>query len=132
MSFSEKSAWVLILVTLLVGFYYIFGLAEAGGFAQQGQVLPAIIIFIILSVITHIVIAILNPKASDTRDERDRDIERKGEVAGSFTLGGFMLFILAFAAINEQWCIANVAFIGLLASELVKAFWQVALYRFGA
>ena len=132
MSFSEKSAWVLILVTLLVGFYYVTGLAEAGGITAPGRVLSAIIIFVILATIIHIGVALLNPKASDTTDERDREIERKGEVAGSVTLGMFMLFILAFAAISQQWHIANVAFIGLLASELVKSLWQVALYRFSA
>ena len=132
MSFYEKSAWVLIVALALVGGNYIFELVEAGGIAEPGQILSSIIVFVILVTIFHIVIAVMNPKATDTQDERDREIERKGEVAGSYTLGGFMLAILAFSAIGEQWHIANLAFIGLLSSELMKCIWQVALYRLSA
>ena len=129
MSFQEKSAWVLIIVTLIVAADFIFGLARNGGIATAGGIFPSIIFFVILVTIIHIAIAVINPKETDTADERDYDIERKGEVIGSYTLAAFMLFILAAAALSEQWLIANVAFLGLMASELAKCLWQVLLYR---
>ena len=132
MSFQEKSAWVLIIATAIIGGLFVFGLAEDGGIAAQGNIFSAIILFVILVVVMHIAIAILNPKAADTSDERDRQIERKAEMAGGFTLGGFMLLILAMASISGDWHIANLAFIGLLASELIKGLWQIALYRLSA
>ena len=129
MSFQEKSAWVLMCATLIVGIVYVIKLSAAGGIFAPSWLLPAIILFVVIVAVAHIAIAITAPKASDTKDERDNDIDRKGEVAGSFTLGGFVLIILALGAINQQWLYANLAFIGLLASELVKAVWQITLYR---
>ena len=132
MSFKEKSAWVLIVALLLVGGHFVLTLAGSGGLDVQGKIFYSIIVFVVLVALFHIAIAVFNPKTSGAADERDREIERKGEAAGSYTLGGFMVGILAFSAINEQWLIANLAFLGLLASELVKALWQVTHYRLSA
>ncbi|WP_306251267.1 hypothetical protein [Parvularcula sp. IMCC14364] len=132
MPFQEKSAWVLTLVTLAVGFIYGGYLMQAEGLATPGLMLPMIILFIMLTTVFHIIVAIINPKSADTIDERDRNIERKGGEAGGFVLGGFVLVIMALAMINGEWLIANLAFIGMLTSELVKALWQVTLYRLSA
>ncbi len=132
MSFQEKSAWTALAATLIVGAVYLGKLSASGGIIAPGWLLPAVILFSTILIVGHIAIAVSNPKTADTADERDRDIERKGEVAGGFTLGSFVFLILALGVISGEWAFANLAFIGLLASELVKAMWRVALYRRGA
>ncbi len=132
MSFQEKSAWVLGIVTLLVGAVYGGILWQAEGLFTPMLMLPMIVLFIMLTIVFHIVAALLNPRAADTTDDRDREIERKGDAAGGYITGGFMLLIMALAMITNHWMIANLAFIGMLAAELVKALWRVTLYRLGA
>ncbi len=129
MNFKEISTWVVLIAYGLVTYSFLGNLSEAGGISTKGNILSAVMMFVIITIVAHIIIAIAAPKLKDTSDERDRDIERKGEVAASFTLGAFVLFILAHSALNENWLIANLAFIGLIASEIVKSTWQIFLYR---
>ena len=132
MAFQEKSAWILLFANLIVGGVYAAKLNAAGGINAQGWLLPAIVLFIMLVATAHIVSAIISPKESDVADERDKEIERKGEMIASFMMSGVVLFILAYAALNQLWLIANVAFIGLIAAEFIKAGYRISLYRLGA
>ena len=123
MAFQEKSAWILLFANLIVGSIYAAKLNAAGGIDAQGWLFPAIVLFILLVATAHIISAIISPKESDVADERDKEIERKGEMIASFMMSGVVLFILAYAAINQLWLIANVAFIGLIFVLLV---WHVS------
>ena len=132
MAFQEKSAWILLFANLLVGGIYAAKLNAAGGIDAQGWLFPAIVLFVAFVAIAHIVSAIISPKEADISDERDKEIERKGQMIASFVMGGVVLFILAYTAINQLWLIANVAFIGLIAAEFIKAGYRISLYRLGA
>ena len=77
MSFQEKSAWILLLVCLIVGGLYGQSLIEAGGIGAESWILTAIIIFIVLAIVIHIAVSILFYRDSDKSDERDRRIARR-------------------------------------------------------
>ncbi len=132
MSFKEVSAWIVITANLIVAGFFANTLANAEGIQTEGQILPYVLLFVGIVVVAHIVFAILNPKSSDREDERDRDIERKGERAASMTLGGFALFVLFWSMAHGDWMIANIIFVGLITSEMVKNIWQITLYRLTA
>ncbi|MEQ9316401.1 MAG: hypothetical protein RLN72_11165, partial [Henriciella sp.] len=79
MSFHEKSSWAMGLI-LLVGLVFYFQNVAAmseGLDAIAPPVLPIVVVYIglivVLSIISHILIAIIKPsEADDTMDERDK------------------------------------------------------------
>lgn len=132
MSFREKSAWVVLLAMLLVYGGYALRLFQGDGLADgsTGALFTAVTGFVAVAVAGHIVIAALSPKhANEAADERDRRIALLGDRAGGYALGAFALAALALALIEGEQKIANLIFLGLAGSEIVKNLWQVALYR---
>ncbi len=132
MSFKEISTWILLILFAGLAFLYVSPVIETRSFesAGGGQIFGFIIAFVVLFTIAHIVLAVAAPKtANEAEDERDKRIELYGERAGGFALGAVTLFGLAVALIAENRLFANIFFLGLVWSEIVKALWQVALYR---
>ena len=129
MTFQEKSAWILLLVSAAVGAWYGHQLWQAGGLGAHSQILTAIVVFIVLAIIVHIAAGILSPKGADMTDERDRRIARRGDMIGGGVLNATLLLIIALSLRDQNWLTANVAFFGLLIAEGAKALWQVILYR---
>jgi len=135
MSFKEKSAWVVLIAMLWVFGGYAWSLYQGGGFGAgtTGVMFVTIIGFVILIVIAHIIVAIFSARPGDEEeDERDRRLEMQAECAGGFVLGVFVFTGLAVALWRGDYMIANILFLGLAASEIVKNLWQVTLYRRGA
>ncbi|WP_421792672.1 hypothetical protein [Hyphobacterium sp.] len=138
MSFREKSTWVLLAVTVIVyGLYFAntIGGALANGVpevADNVRLFGAVVLMVILSIIAHIVIAILSPKDADTADERDRLIELRGDQYGGFVMAValFSTLGLALAGASVFW-IAHAALAGLVVSELVKSVSKLIDYRRG-
>ena len=138
MSFREKSTWVLLALTVIVyGWYFATTLGAALGagvppVADNVRLFGAVVVMVILSVVAHIVIAILPPKEADAADERDRLIELRGDQRGGFvmTVALFSTLGLALAGASVFW-IAHGALAGLVISELVKAVTKLIDYRRG-
>jgi len=138
MSFREKSTWVLLAVTIIVyGWYFATTLGGALGsgtppVVDNVRLFGAVVVMVILSVVAHIVIAILPPKEADAADERDRLIELRGDQRGGFvmTVALFSTLGLALAGASVFW-IAHGALAGLVISELVKAVTKLIDYRRG-
>lgn len=138
MSFREKSTWVLLAVTLLVyGWYFATTLGSGLG-AGVPEVLDnvrlfgAIVTLVVLTIVAHIIIAILSPKDADTADERDKLIELRGDQRGGFIMAValFGTMGLAMAGASVFW-IAHAALAGLVTSEIVKAVSKLVDYRRG-
>jgi hypothetical protein len=138
MNFREKSTWVLLAVTIIVyGWYFATTLGGALG-AGVPEVLDnvrlfgAIITLVMLTIIAHIVIAILSPSEADQSDERDRLIELRGDQRGGFLMAValFSTMGLAMAGASVFW-IAHAALAGLVVSEIVKAVSKLIDYRRG-
>ena len=138
MSFQEKSAWLMLgVVTFVYGWYFIDVLGQVddtplADIAYRGEMLGAVIVLVVLSIVGHIIAAVTNPSEAEKTDERDREINRYGEYVGGFALGAGALVALFMAMFEfEYFWIANVILGGLVLSEVVSNAVQVALYRRG-
>ncbi len=84
MSFREKSAWIIAVIT--VGAYaayltIILGRAENSPLTEVSYVstlLWTIGAVIAVTIVAHIAVAIASPKDADIKDQRDREINRFG------------------------------------------------------
>lgn len=132
MSFKEISAWIVLVAMAWIFGGYAWSLYQQGGFgAGTTEVMfGAMIGFVVLVVIAHIAVAIFAARSGDEEaDERDRLIELKADSLAGYVLGAAVLNGIAFSLINGHYLIANILFLGLAASEIVKNAWQVLLYR---
>lgn len=134
MSFKEISAWIILVALLWVFGSYAGSLFQAGGFgvATSGIMIGAIIGFVFLVVAGHIVVAIAASRhidSDDEEDERDRRIEAKADRLAGIILTIAALNALGFALYDGAFRIANILFLGLAASEIIKNVWQIILYR---
>lgn len=135
MTFKEMSAWIVLAALVVIFGGYAWSLREAGSFGAGATVMmfASIFTFVGVLVVAHIVVAIISPKsANETEDERDRRIDLRAEEAAGFSLGCAVLFALAVALIEGSYLLANILFLGLAASEIVKKTYQVFLYRLSA
>lgn len=143
MSFHEKSNIAMLLIMLGVyGVYFggaVLGILtadvppEQALAASNATMVVTVGAVIILSIIAHIAIAILKPsEADDSRDERDKLIEMRGDQRGGFVLalGAFGALVLAMFGF-PVWLIANAILAGLVAGEVVKAVSKLIDYRRG-
>lgn len=137
MSFQEKSTWVMLVIMVLVYGWYFAALAgDLGGdvsdIAYKGLMLTTVLLLVGLAAVSHILIAIVDPKGSDQNDERDKSINRFGEYVGGFVLAVGTLIGLGLAMAEfEQFWIANALLLGLVLSEITSAVTKIVLYRRG-
>jgi uncharacterized membrane protein len=132
MAFKEKSAWIVLAALIWIFGGYAWSLYQAGSFGAgtTAVMFGAMIGFVVIVVIAHVVAAIFSPKSADeAEDERDRKIELRAEEIGGLVLGSTVLLALAAALFEGRYLIANILFLGLAASEIVKNLFQVFLYR---
>lgn len=138
MSFEEKSAWIYLVVVLVVpGIYFanILGQAQDTPVTEIAYVRPmitAVIIAIIASIVAHIVVAIASPKDADKRDERDKNINRFGEYVGGIVLavGGVGVLALTMAELEHFW-IANALYAAFILQGLTSTTVKIVAYRRG-
>lgn len=132
MAFNEKSAWIMLAALLWIFGGYAWSLYEAGSFGAgtTGVMIASIVAFVVVIVIAHIAAAILSPKSADAdEDERDRTIELRAEEVSGLVLGSAVFGALVAALVRGEYLVANILFLGLAASELVKNLYQIILYR---
>lgn len=138
MSFEEKNAWNILIVSTAVyaGYaYVILSQAASMPLSEVPYVWPmlwAIGISVLIMLGVVIVISILAPKEADKRDERDRVISRFGDHVGqSFVvIGANAALIMCMVELDYFW-IANVIFLGFFLSAILAAIAKIAFYRFG-
>ncbi len=132
MTFKETSAWLVLAALILIFGGYAWSLYEAGSFGAgtTRMMFFSIVTFVVVLIVAHIAVAIVAPKsANEAADERDRRIDLKAEEAGSFILHCAVLYALGAALIEGNYLLANILFLGLALSGIVKALCQVFLYR---
>lgn len=138
MSFEEKSAWIYLVVVLVVpGIYFanILGQVQDIPVTEIAYVRPmitAIIIGILASIVAHIVVAIASPKGADKRDERDKNINRRGEYVGGIVLavGAVGVLGLTMAELEHFW-IANALYAAFILQGLTSTTVKIVAYRRG-
>ena len=134
MTFRERNAWLVLIVATLAFGGYAISLVGGAGLASGslGAIITACATFIVLIIAAHIAAAVLTRETSGVVDERDHRIADRAETIGGYVLGAIVQGIVVYAALHQQWLIANLAFFGLVLSSLVKAGTAIFLYRTSA
>ena len=135
MSFQEISAWLVLVALSWTGFKFGKPLLEARSFEVGGgeQMITFVIGFVILLVMLHVAVGIIRRQSDDdAEDERDRDYDLRADQVGSYALATVAVGALFYALHHEAIVYANILFLGLVLSEIVKRLYQVYLYRSGA
>jgi len=149
MSFEEKSTWVSSAATVLVSaLYYNFILARlrvtpAAEIAYQWPMILAIGSMIGMTIAGTILMSIGTAVSSeitgsgsvneiDRTDERDKSINRRGELAGYYVSCVGMLGVLALAMLRyDQFWIANALYLAMMVGGLASAAAKLVAYRRG-
>src|SRR5688572_839587 len=103
MSFEEKNTWVYGLSALIGGLAYfvIVGSQVANTpVSEIDYVMPmvvAIVLAILGSIIAIIAISIAAPSEADTRDERDRQVNARGDQIGFYVMSVLAIVPLGLA-----------------------------------
>ena len=98
---------------------------------------PLMIIVIVplamLAALSHIVLALVNPKEANGYDERDRLIALRGERIGGYVLAGgvFVALVLAMAELSPFF-IAHALLLAWVLAEITAGATRIMFYRRGA
>ena len=138
MSYDEKNAWSLgVIAVIAYGAYLAWVLVQAQDMplVDVDYVRPmvtSIVGAIILGIIAAIIFAATRPSEAGLSDERDREINRRGEQIGqSFVvIGGTAVILLAMIEAPYFW-IANVMYLAFVLSAVLSTIVKVIGYRWG-
>jgi hypothetical protein len=149
MPFEEKVSWVSGSVAILVGAVYAsvivpqLGSGPVGAIAYQVPMLIAIGAMIIVTIVGTILMSIGTAVTAEITgqgsvedigrtDERDADINRRGELVGYYVSSIGVLAALALAMLKaDHFWIANAIFLGFMVSSVVGSAYKVLIYRRG-
>jgi hypothetical protein len=149
MPFEEKFTWVSAVVSAGVAAVYFatvigqVGTIPVAEIAYQRHLLMAIGALIVLTILGTIGMAIgsaisakITGKGSvddiDRKDERDADINRRGELIGYYVSSAGALGVLALAMLRcDPFWIANALYLSFVAGALVASAAKLVAYRRG-
>ena len=138
MSFREKSAWIMAVVTCGAYVAYLailFGRAENTPLTEVSYVFTLLWTMgavLVSTIVAHIVVGVTSPKDIEKKDQRDREIYRHGEYIGQYVvvIGAVSALGLSMAELDHFW-IANVIYLGFVLSTLVGSAAKIVAYRRG-
>jgi cell division protein FtsW (lipid II flippase) len=138
MSFEEKGTWAFGIVTVLTyAGYLVVILGRAGDvpLVDVDYVWPMLVAIgaaIVINILVIIAIAIAAPKEAGKKDERDREINRRGEYIGQsmVVVGGVAALFMAMLELEYFW-IANVIYLCFVLSALLATTAKLVAYRKG-
>ena len=136
MSYREKSAWVMALVMIGAGFYYLKLAVSAsnhiGATAPPFGILVAYVLVVIAgSVAAQIALAISSPtEANCAADERERPLlDRAGHWSGCILAGGAVTSLLYFLARGDSFLLFHMVMASLILSQIAEYVFQIVLLR---
>jgi hypothetical protein len=140
MTLEEKRAWIRMIVGVLAyATYVVIVLRRAGDtplpdVAYAATLLwtigAAIVASIVVEIVAQIVAGIANPRVSQVKDVRDKEIGRLGEYTGqSFLVLGAVVALLMALANWDQFWIANVIYLAFVLSMVLGSITKVVVYR---
>ena len=138
MSFEEKNTWIYGLTAVLGAAAYsaiVGSQIPTTPVTEIDYVVPmiaAIVGSVVLSILLIIVISIAAPSEADKRDERDRQVNTRGDQVGFYVLSLLALvpLVLAFAEAEHFW-IANSLYLAFVATAVVSSLVKIYAYRRG-
>lgn len=139
MSFQEKSLWVsLVGLVLAFGGYFYSAFATMLSTPAAKDVLPhhaglfiaATLVLVVILVAGHVVIALLDRRTD--ADERDRSIEQRGGMYGSYVLATGVFLALCTAPVTQGNAVmAHVLLGSWVLAQGVEIVSQLVIYRRG-
>ncbi|GIE99827.1 hypothetical protein [Paractinoplanes rishiriensis] len=138
MSSEEKRTWISALVGFVVPFaYFAITLSKVAGadvttIDYVRPMLTAIGVGIGAGIVLSIVAAVVSPKDADRTDERDREINRRGEYVGFYvmSIAATVPLILTMADAEHFW-IAHALYLAFVLAALASAAVKIVAYRRG-
>lgn len=138
MAYEEKSAWVMLVLAVVAYAVYVVIVLSMAGETPLVEVdyAPALFITIgasiVASIIIHIVIGMVTPRADTGKDQRDREISRFGEYTGNafLAIGALAAMVMAVLRWDYFW-IANVLYLSFVLSAIVGSMAKLSAYRRG-
>jgi hypothetical protein len=138
MTLEQRRAWIRLVVALPAYAAYLVvvlggldgrPLAEA---SYAGPLLWTVGAAVVASIVAEVVVAAARPKASQLKDDRDREIGRLGDQVGQpfVVIGAVAGMLMAVADWSPFW-IANVIYLGFVLSAVVGGVAKVVVYRAG-
>ncbi|MEO6086041.1 MAG: hypothetical protein ABIQ18_23320 [Umezawaea sp.] len=139
MPFEEKSVIVTTGAHVVVfgGYFLVVGrwlaTTAADRITYQPLLIFTIVPLVVLTAVSHIVLAVLKPKEANTRDERDALIALRGGRIGGYVLavGAFTGIALAMAELPPFY-IAHALLLAWVVAEVTDGTRKILLYRRGA
>jgi cytochrome b561 len=136
MSFREKSAWISLVLILLVFGPYFWMVARAvtgEAHVHAGTQFALIGLFFVLEIVLHVAIAIQSPRdARAPKDEREDVIDLKATRTAFYVLlVGALLSIFTMHFRVNVWIMSQCVLFSVVVAELVKFASQIAYFRRG-
>lgn len=138
MAYEEKRAWIMLVVTLIGGAVYAIVVLGGAGevplpeVAYVGAMLWTIGGGIVAAIVFTIAASIGLDKDERRKDQRDREIERFGEMVGNsfLVIGALAAMGMAMAEWDHFW-IANAVYLGFMLSGVLSSVTRIFAYRRG-
>ena len=139
MSYEEKGTWVYLVVSVVVYAAYVGVLLSRAGGAPLPDVeyvaplLWSIGAAIVAGIVVRTAVETVRPSETYRSDERDRELARRGVVVGwwGVVAGALGALVLALVEADHFW-IANVVYLGFVASAVLSSVTTLVAYRRGA
>jgi hypothetical protein len=138
MSSEEKRTWIYVVVGAVVPVAYLgIVLSKVPGtdvatISYVGPMLTAIGVGIGAGIVLNIVAAMASPHDAGKADERDREINRRGEYVGFYvmSIAAIVPLVLAMAKADQFW-IAHALYMAFVLAALASAVVKLVAYRRG-
>ncbi|MFK3979679.1 hypothetical protein ACI2K4_04790 [Micromonospora sp. NPDC050397] len=138
MSSEEKRAWIYVVVGVVVPVAYLTTVlskvpgTDVARIAYVGPMLTAIGVGICASIVLAIMTAMASPQDAGQTDERDREINRRGEFVGFYVMSvaAIVPLVLAIAEVEHFW-IAHALYLAFVLAALASAVVKIVAYRRG-
>ena len=138
MSFEEKNTWIYLVTAGLGGLAYAFVIGSqvlTTPVAQIDYIIPMIAAIVgasVLSIIAIIAVSIAAPAEAEKRDERDRQVNARGDQVGFYVISVLALvpLCLAFARAEHFW-IANALYAAFVLTAVISSVIKIYAYRRG-
>jgi len=138
MSSEEKRTWISALVAVVVPVAYLATIlsrvpgTDVSRIGYVGPMLTSIGVGIGAAIVLSIVAAMIWPKDADRVDERDREINRRGEYVGFYvmSIAAIVPLVLAMAEADYFW-IANALYLAFVLAALISSVVKIVAYRRG-
>jgi MFS family permease len=138
MSSEEKRTWISAVVGVAVPIAYLATIlskvpdTDVARIAYVGPMLTSIGVGIGAGIVLAIVAAMASPRDAGRTDERDREINRRGEYVGFYvmSIAAIVPLVLAMAKVEHFW-IAHALYLGFVLAALASAVVKIVAYRRG-